>query len=382
MSLIFRFLLAAVLASTLLIGALKTTAAQPADAPPKTAPAAVPTERIAPYLARFGRSRPVVAVIGENSATELTDFVIPYAVLAQSGAAEVLAVATRPGLLSMRPALQLRPDATIQAFDARFPAGADYVIVPAVVKSADPVLLAWITAQAGKGSTIVSICDGALVVANAGLLTGHRATAHWATESLRKAKYPATTWLTNTRYVADGKFISSAGISAAVPVSLALVEAIAGPARAAALARALGVADWSPRHNSDSFHPRFGRNLTALLAVNLTNGWFFRRQSIGVPVAPGVDDIALALTIDAYSRTGRSRACAVAATREPLRTRHGLMVVPDQATGAPNPPGLLLPAFDGRPATQQLDNALAGIAARYGRATAYGVALDFEYPGF
>ena len=142
-------------------------------------------ERIEPYRVRFGRVRPVVAVLGENGGTELTHFVIPYGILAQSGVAEVVSVGIRPGVLTMRPALHIQPSATAAQFDARFPDGADYVIVPAMVKQDDPALLAWLSRQSGRGATIVSICDGALVVANAGLLRGHRATAHWATLRVR-----------------------------------------------------------------------------------------------------------------------------------------------------------------------------------------------------
>src|SRR4051812_27598980 len=121
------------------------------------------------YQDRFGRAKPVVAVVGENSGTELTDFVIPYGVLARSGAVQLLSVATQGGPLSMRPALKLQPDATTAEFDQRFPQGADYVIVPAVVKPDDATLVAWVAAQGAKGATVVSICDGALIVANAGL---------------------------------------------------------------------------------------------------------------------------------------------------------------------------------------------------------------------
>src|SRR4051794_22154256 len=79
------------------------------------------------YQERFGRSKPVVAVVGFNGGTELTDFAIPYGVLARSGAAQVLAVATQSGPMTMRPALKIQPNATIGEFDARFPDGADYV---------------------------------------------------------------------------------------------------------------------------------------------------------------------------------------------------------------------------------------------------------------
>ena len=338
--------------------------------------------KIAPYHARFGRTRPVIAVVGENAGTELTDFVIPYGILAQSGVAEVITVATNPGVIKMRPALQIQPDATIEEFDARFPDGADFVIVPAVVKSSDPALLAWVAAQGAKGGTMVSICDGALVVAGSGLMNGHRATGHWATLGHRRDKFPQVQWVENLRYVADDRIVSTVGISAAIPVSLALVESIAGHEAALALAKDVGVAEWGTRHDSKAFRPRLGRNLSAIVKVTFTNGWFHANRSFGVPVQPGVDEIALALTADAYSRTGRSSAYSLANSSAPLRTRHGLTLVPDRVVGDPAPAGRILPAFDDTPAALWFDKALAGISALYGKATAYGVAINFEYPGF
>ena len=336
-------------------------------------------ERIAPWRSRFGRNRPVIAIVGNNSGTELVDFVIPYGVLMASDAADVITVATQPGPITMRPALTLQPMTNTHDFNARYPDGADYVIVPAVVDRQDPHLLGWIAGQYRRGATIVSICDGALVVANAGVSKDHVATAHWATESLRAQTYPDTHWVKNVRYVADGRVVSSAGISAAMPTSLALVEAIAGHARAAAVAKELGVADWGTQHDSDAFQPRFGTNLTAFAATNYTNHWFHSMQRIGVPVTSGVDEIALAVTADAYSRTGRSQAYALAASKDPVKTRHGLVLLPDRVLDDPTPLDDVLPAMQAAPSAHVFDTVLASIADRYGRKTAYGVALDFEY---
>jgi len=336
-------------------------------------------ERIAPWRSRFGRNRPVIAIVGNNSGTELVDFVIPYGVLMASDAADVITVATQPGPITMRPALTLQPMTNTHDFNARYPDGSDYVIVPAVVDRQDPRLLGWIAGQYRRGATIVSICDGALVVANAGVSKDHVATAHWATESLRAQTYPDTHWVKNVRYVADGRVVSSAGISAAMPTSLALVEAIAGHARAAAVAKELGVADWGTQHDSDAFQPRFGTNLTAFAATNYTNHWFHSMQRIGVPVTSGVDEIALAVTADAYSRTGRSQAYALAASKDPVKTRHGLVLLPDRVLDDPTPLDDVLPAMQAAPSAHVFDTVLASIADRYGRKTAYGVALDFEY---
>ncbi|HJV63266.1 MAG TPA: transcriptional regulator, partial [Albitalea sp.] len=53
------------------------------------------------YQPRFGRSRPLVVVVAENYYTELTDYVVPYGILAASGAADVMALATQPGPIRM-----------------------------------------------------------------------------------------------------------------------------------------------------------------------------------------------------------------------------------------------------------------------------------------
>ena len=336
---------------------------------------------IGPYQNAHQRQLPVVAVIAENSGTELTDFVIPYGVLARSGAVQTIAVATQEGPVTMRPALRIAPQATIGQFDERFPDGADYVVVPAVVKPADPVLLAWITAQAAKGATVVSICDGALVVANSGLFKGRRATGHWATEALRKQRYPDTQWLSNVRYVADGKVVSSAGVSAAMPTALALLEAIAGHERAADVARQLGVDGWSTAHDSDRFQPRLGTNLGAYI-TGYTNQWFHSMDSVGVPLAAGVDEIALAFNADAWSRSKRSLVYSVAANANPVRTLNGLTVVPDRVDGAADTPPLLPPAAEGTLPGLALDGTLAAIALRYGHRTAFLVALELEYPSY
>lgn len=342
--------------------------------------AAASAGAIPAYEARFGRQRPVVAIVGENAGTELTDFVIPYGVLQASGAAEVITVSTQPGVLRMRPALSVQPDASIAQFDARFPEGADYVVVPAVVKYKDPTLLAWVKAQGDKGATLVSICDGAVVIAGTGLMQGRNATAHWASEKVRRKLFPGVHWIADTRYVSDGKIISTAGISAAMPASLALVEAIAGRERTLALANELGVADWSATHSTAPFRPRFGVNLKALITANYTNHWFHSTQMLGLPVSADVDEIALALTADAYSRTGRSMVHAVALSTEPIRTRRGLVVIPDTLVGGSHHMDRILPEFDATPSGQWLAKSIEGIRRMYGRNTANGVAIDFEYP--
>lgn len=350
-----------------------------AELPAPDRPSAVAAQRLPAYEPRFGRTRPVVAVVGENHYTELTDYVVPYGILADSGVAEVWALATQPGPIRMFPApLKVEPQATTAAFDSRFPEGADYVIVPAVHRDNDPTLIAWVTAQARKGATIVGVCDGVWVLARAGLLNGRKATGHWyAFQDLRK-KFPQTDWQTDRRYVADGKLITTTGVTATIPVSFALVEAIAGTGRATGVAASLGgsEASLSPAHSSQRFQFAWRHKFT--VAGNFLSFW--AHEDVGIAVAPGVDEIALALQAEVYSATYRSTAYTVAPQPGSFKTRRGLTIIPDRVAGKDAPRRLLPPLDEARP-LQALDQALKGIEADYGPRTAAWVALQMEYIG-
>jgi putative intracellular protease/amidase len=356
------------LALVALLAGFLPAAAAPAD------PAALP-----PYADLHGHVRPLVAVVGENEWTELTDYVVPYGILAASGVADVQALATRPEPIRMFPApVNVLPEATTAAFDEAHPEGADYVIVPAVHRDADPALLAWVRAQAGRGATVVGVCDGVWVLARAGLLEGRQATGHWySLDDLRQA-FPRTRFVTDRRYVSDGRIVTTTGVTATIPVSLALVEAIAGHARALALAASLGLPEgWSAAHDSGRFRLDWPRRWT--VARNAAAIW--SHEDLGLAVAPGVDEIALALEANAYSATYRSTVYTVAPNTAPIRTRRGLVIVPDRTAADALATGLrMLPAPDARSPLLALDHALQGIAADYGPATADWVATQMEYP--
>ena len=330
-------------------------------------------EKIAPYVPRFGRTRPLVAIVALNEGTIISDFAIPFGVLARSGVADVVPVAVRPGPVKMQP-LTFELQSTIDHFDNRYPEGADYLFVPAVEHFADPALVRWVKAQGGKGCTVISICYGALVVASTGLFDGHRATSHYSNEELRARLFPNVKWQKNIRYVADGKVVSSAGVSASMPTSIALVEAIAGPAKAAEVARDVGITSWSSKHNSDAFQGQPGE--AGIPVPGRTP-----ETTLGIPIKAGDDEIALALTAEAYSRTGKTIALAVAATNAPVRLAHGLVVLPNRVAGGADPVDRTLAPLSAAQSTRALDISLADISEAYGRQAARNVAQFMEYPG-
>src|SRR6185295_1227613 len=194
-------------------------------------------------------ARPLVAILAQNGGTEITDFLVPYGVIASSGAADVQAVSTEEGAVELvpgpgLPGMKILADTTLSRFEPEHPQGADFVIVPAFLDSQNLVTRAWLRQQAAKGATLVSICDGSIVLAGTGLLDGHRATGHFASADKRREQFPNVEWIANTRFVHDGKFISSSGVSASLPTALYLVELLAGRARALEVAAAQGLTDY------------------------------------------------------------------------------------------------------------------------------------------
>ena len=326
------------------------------------------------------RNRPLVAIVGINDATETTDYLMTYGILRRADVADVELLSTAPGPVELYPALTVVPHATIAAFDARHPDGADYVIVPAMSRDDDPAALEWIRSQAGKGATIIGVCAGAKVVAATGLLDGRRATTHWWYLDGMLDRSPTIRYVPDRRIVASDGVVTTTGITASMPMMLTLIEAIAGRERADSVARGLGVPAWDTRHASEAF--RLTRPFATTVMGNVLAPW--NRETLGLALSPGVDEVSLALVADAWSRTYRSRVEMVDGTvgtggTGAVESRSGVRIVADRAA-VERGPEEWLPAIDDRPPAQALDDALGAIEHRYGRGTADVVAMQLEYP--
>jgi transcriptional regulator GlxA family with amidase domain len=98
-----------------------------------------------------------------------------------------------------------------------------------------------IAALAGRARRVASVCNGALLLAEAGLLDGRRATTHWLTAEDLAARYPRVHVDADPIYLRDGPVWTSAGVTAGIDLALALVAEDHGTALAADVARGLVV---------------------------------------------------------------------------------------------------------------------------------------------
>jgi hypothetical protein len=167
---------------------------------------------------------------------------------------------------------------------------------------------------------------------------------------------------------------TSTGITASIPVSLALVEAIGGRDRAMQVAARIGVDDGDARHDSAAF--RIDATLGRTALRNRLGFW--RHETLGLQFEDGVDEIVLALTADAYSRTWRSQVRLFGSER-PITTRRGLRVIAEPRTDGAGV-DRMLQLFRGDQPAHALPTILGDIAHRYDEPTAAFVAVQLEYP--
>jgi transcriptional regulator GlxA family with amidase domain len=153
------------------------------------------------------------------------DAVGPYQVLSALSGAKIIFVAEQPrGVPDSSGSLTLQADAPYA--DVPRP---DVILVPGGYGQADHMgpgpLQDWLVKADETSTWTTSVCTGALILAAAGLLTGREATTNWQAhdELARLGAKPR-----NERYVFDGKYATSAGVSAGIDMALALAARIAG----------------------------------------------------------------------------------------------------------------------------------------------------------
>ncbi|MCP3469653.1 GlxA family transcriptional regulator [Bradyrhizobium sp. CCGUVB1N3] len=146
--------------------------------------------------------------------------------------------------------------------------------------------LAFVQRLARRGVRVASVCSGAYVLAEAGLLDGKRATTHWGRTPDFVARYPKVKLEPDQIFTRDGDVWTSAGITAGIDLALAMVTEDHGEAIAQDTARQLVL-----------YHRRSGgqSQFSSLLELKAPNGRFgpllaWARENLDTPLT--VEDLA------------------------------------------------------------------------------------------
>lgn len=309
-------------------------------------------EQPLPAAPEHDPAKRTAVVVAGNAATESSDLLAPYEVLATSEAFNVYVVAPERRLTPLIPqphccgTLDIVPHYSFAEYDRVIGTAPDLVVVPYIPQASkeDAAVLDWLREAPGDDTVILSICGGAQMVADAGLLNGRQATSHHTMLPVLEKSHPEARWVRGLRFVEDGRFISSAGVTSGVDATLYTLQRFIG--REATLETARRVGYPHTRYLDDPTWNLPGNNPAAVVGDRLLvpNSFRWERTDIGMFVYPGVREIELSSVIDTYPRSTSSDVHAVAAERELMRTRHGLDVLPrfDVAT-APQVERIVIP---------------------------------------
>lgn len=141
------------------------------------------------------------------------------------------------------------------------------LVMPGAMRSM-AAIADWMTAHHAAGATLCSVCAGAFVLAETGLLEGREATTHWSFADEMARRFPATRVDTARMIIDDGDIITAGGILAWTDLGLTLAERLLGPAVMLETARFLLV---DPPGRSQrpyaQFTPRLDHGDAAILKV-------------------------------------------------------------------------------------------------------------------
>jgi transcriptional regulator GlxA family with amidase domain len=125
----------------------------------------------------------------------------------------------------------------------RHRAKADTLLIPggkgAVKAAASPELLAFMRGRARQVKRLISVCNGAFILAAAGLLDGRQATTHWIAVDALAKNYPRVKVRPEAIYTRDGHIYTSAGVTTGIDLALAVVEEDFGASVALEVSRIL-----------------------------------------------------------------------------------------------------------------------------------------------
>lgn len=160
----------------------------------------------------------------------------------------VLTIAEHSGLVTCRGGLFVQPHTTM---DGNPPL--DILVIPGGQGTRrerhNSRVLDWISRQNEETELTMSVCTGALLLAERGLLNGRQATTHWGALDLLRQDYPAVTVVAGQRWVDEGHILTSAGISAGIDLSLHVVARLHGIEAAVWTARRMEY-EWAGDTNS------------------------------------------------------------------------------------------------------------------------------------
>ena len=164
---------------------------------------------------------------------EVLDFAGPYEVFSltekdNEKLFKVITISENGEMIAARNGLKIQPEVSFEQNP-----DLDILIIPGgygaeEIEIKNKKVLEWIKTQSEKVQILASVCTGAFLLAEAGLLNQKKATTHWMDISRLEKEYPAVTVIKDTRFVDEDTIITSGGISSGINMSFHIIKKLHG----------------------------------------------------------------------------------------------------------------------------------------------------------
>lgn len=220
------------------------------------------------------KAAPLKAAILIYEGVQIIDYTGPFEVLGEAYANDgmvfdVFTVSERPGPLTTNMGMTVTPKYSFG--DCPSP---DVIVVPGGnVPDENPAYVSWLRSHAESARIVMSVCNGAFLLAKAGLLDGNSATTYYNMIDNLRAAAPKCNVVRDRRFVDNGKIITTAGLSSGIDGALHVVERVAGFGTAQAVALNMEY-DWRPdsTYARGSFADRYLRKALGRTGFDLPEG--------------------------------------------------------------------------------------------------------------
>lgn len=272
-------------------------------------------------------AKPTAVVVVGNGGTNVADALVPYDVLASTGAFNVYTVAPERKSLPLLGGLDLVPDLSFAQLQERLGGAAPAVtVVPEMPESSsDAAVVTWLRDTAADG-LLLGVCTGARLLAEAGLIDGRPATTHWYRIGGLEQRFPDVNWQQGSRYVDDGDVITTGGLLSSVDGALRVIERLVGRDAAATAAATVGWRTYLPGAPMPLPVAKLAPENAFTHLLNI--GFRANATTLGVVLTDGVGELELAAAFAPYGEVKSARTLAITANGESIRSRHGLTFVP------------------------------------------------------
>lgn len=293
-------------------------------------------------------NKPTAAVVLGSPTTEVFDFVVPYQMLAMTEAYNVYAVAPTKNMTSLTGGLDLVPHYSFEEMDQLLGASPDLIVIPYMPlgdqEKYKPVR-EWI--QKHSETFLLSICGGAINLADTGLLQGKSSTIHWQFFDQTTRAFPETNWIRDQRFVVGGEnMVSSAGLTSGIDATLYVISQQLGESVAEKIANELNYPSYHFVKNPkvDPYYIDLSEN------VYLFNQAFqWNQKQTGVLLYDGMDEGELSSIYDTYAASGTTKVISLSHSEQPIVTKHHLNLIAKYPVGnAPELDRVIVPGTDAK----------------------------------